>query len=66
MKRSISLALATVLVFAVSSNAYSLQSSKPGNQRGVTCKAKLGAKNINKADRKAEWEKCMSNPDDYK
>ncbi len=65
MNRPIALVLVAFAMAATAGDAFALQSSKPGTQERITCRDKLGAKHVKKADWKAEWEKCMSNPTDY-
>jgi hypothetical protein len=66
MTRLIVALLFSSVVLGAAYDANALQSSKPGTQQRLACHDKLGAKHIKKADWKAEWEKCMNDPMDYK
>jgi hypothetical protein len=65
MNRSVALLLIAFAALGAASGAFALQSSKPNNQAHITCRDKLGAKHIKKADMKAEHDKCMSDPMGY-
>jgi hypothetical protein len=64
-KRSIALLLIALAALANASDGFALQSSKPGTQERITCRDKLDAKHVKKAEWKAEWEKCMGDPTGY-
>ncbi len=65
MKSKLVLSVAVALSLAMAGDALATSSSKSIDHMSETCKAKLGAKGVKPKDRKAEWTKCMGDPEGY-
>ena len=65
MKLKLVLSVAVALGVAVAGDALATTSSKSAGHMAETCKAKLSAKGVKTKDRKAEWTKCMGDPEGY-
>jgi hypothetical protein len=58
--------VAITLSMALAGNALAYSGSTKGStHNSEMCKDKLGSKGVKKADRKAEWTKCMADPAGY-
>jgi hypothetical protein len=64
MRRVFLIGLTLFFSFAVASGAYAMNTKGQSDNR-ATCRAKVAAKNVPKAQQMAEYQKCLGDPVDY-